>query len=73
MFVIALEGNEMAELIRIEGEGGTKIYSGAATTKAEAKERYINQTGYPADGVDIFKFDECDWVELRNFARVGNE
>jgi len=61
----------MAGLIRVEGNGGTQIYS-EPTTESEAKELYVNDTGYTAVRVDIFIFDQCSWNELRDFARRGN-
>jgi len=62
----------MAILTRIEGDAGTKILSGRMTTD-EAKEYYIDQYGYEATDISVFQFDECDWLELKEFARTGNK
>ena len=60
----------MATLIRVEGNAGSQIYSGTITAD-KAKDFYLDEFGYEADRVDIFSFDQCSHLELRNFARTG--
>lgn len=62
----------MAKLLRIEGKGGSKIYSGEYFSEEEALSAYLEETGYEADRTDSLGFDVCDWADLKNFARRGN-
>ncbi|WP_339678251.1 hypothetical protein [uncultured Zhongshania sp.] len=63
----------MAKLLRIEGNGGTKIYSGEYYSEESAVNEYIDETGYEPTKTDSFGFDQCEWTELKNFTRRGNE
>ena len=63
----------MSKLIRIEGRGGSKIYSGKHWEADRAKEDYLELTGYEPEKADVLDFDCIDWSELQAFARRGNE
>ena len=61
-----------AELIRINGRGGVQIYA-TPITEQSAKEFYMDEYGEEAERVDVFRFDTCTGVELRQFADRGND
>jgi hypothetical protein len=63
----------IARLIRVEGSGGSKIYSGHYYTEGEADAAYLMDTGEDADRVETWEFISCEWAELKNFARRGIE